>query len=206
MPFDYSKTADPKDFSQPIPDGTLATVLMRLRPGGVGEDGLLKRTASGEAEMLDCEFVIVDGEYAKRKFWDTLILEGATDGQKQMADTNRGRLKKILESARGIKKDMPAEQARALYQASLKDFDGLAFVARIGMRKGEPKKDGSGNWPDKNFLAAAISPDHRDWHPVEQEQPLPFNGGGAAASPASTTATNAPPAGSAPIQPPKWAS
>jgi len=66
MPFDYSQTADPKDFSQPIPDGTLATVLMRIRPGGVGEGNLLKRTTSGEAEMLDCEFVLVDGEHAKR--------------------------------------------------------------------------------------------------------------------------------------------
>ena len=74
---------------------------MRIRPGGVGEGNLLKRTASGEAEMLDCEFVIVDGEFVKRKFWDTFILEGTTDGQREMARTNRGRLKKILESARG---------------------------------------------------------------------------------------------------------
>ena len=203
MPFDYSQTADPKDFSQPVPDGTLATVQMRIRPGGVGEDNLLKRTASGDAEMLDCEFVIVDGEYAKRKFWDTFILEGTTDGQKQMADTNRGRLKKILESARGIKKDMPAEQARPLYNADLKDFDNLMFVARIGMRKGEPKKDGSGNWPDKNFLAAAISPDHRDWHPVTQAPP--FNGGGATSAPTGDGSTPSTSAGSAPITPPAWA-
>jgi len=203
MPFDYSQTADPKDFSQPIPDGTLATVLMRIRPGGVGEDNLLKRTASGDAEMLDCEFVVVDGEFVKRKFRDTFILEGTTDGQKEMAKTNRGRLKKILESARGIKKDMPAEQARALYQASLKDFDNLMFIARIGMRKGEPKKDGSGNWPDKNFLAAAISPDHRDWRPVEQSPP--FNGGGATSTPAGDGSTPSTSAGSAPITPPAWA-
>src|SRR6516225_5051764 len=193
MPFDYSQTADPKDFSQPIPDGTLATVQMRIRPGGVGEDNLLRRTASGDAEMLDCEFVVVDGEFVKRKFWDTFILEGTTDGQKEMAKTNRGRLKKILESARGIKKDMPPEQARPLYKADLKDFDNL-FVAKIGMRKGEPKKDGSGNWPDKNFLAAAVGPDHRHWHPVEQ--PPPFNGGGAAtaaAPPADSASVGAAP-------------
>ena len=176
---------------------------MRVRPGGVGEDNLLKRTASGDAEMLDCEFVVVDGEFVKRKFWDTFILEGTTDGHKQMADTNRGRLKKILESARGIKKDMPAEQARALYQASLKDFDNLMFIARIGMRKGEPKKDGSGNWPDKNFLAAAISPDHRDWRPIEQ--PLPFNGGGATSAPAGDGSAPSTPVGSTPITPPAWA-
>ena len=121
-----------------------------------------------------------------------------------MAETNRGRLKKILESARGIKKDMPAEQARGLYRADLKDFDNLVFVARIGMRKGEPKKDGSGNWPDKNFLAAAVSPDHREWHPVEQ--PVPVNGGGGAAAPSGAMPSDSTTAGAAPITPPKWAS
>jgi hypothetical protein len=206
MPFDYSQTVDPRDFSSPIPDGTVATVQMRIRPGGVGEDGLLKRTANGEAEMLDLEFVVVDGEHAKRKFWDNLVLEGVKPGHQQIAESNRGRLKKILESARGIKKDTPTEQARALYQADLRDFDNLVFVARIGMKKGEPKKDGSGNWPDKNFLAAAISPDHRDWHPVEQSPPFDFNGSGTATASASTASTDAPPAGAAPITPPKWAS
>ena len=99
---------------------------------------------------------------------------------------------------------MPAEQARPLYNADLKDFDNLMFVARVGMRKGEPKKDGSGNWPDKNFLAAAISPDHRDWHPVTQVPP--FDGGGPAATPASAMPPGSTPAGAAPITPPKWAS
>ena len=163
MPFDYSQTADPKDFSQPIPDGTLATVQMRIRPGGVGEGNLLKRTASGDAEMLDCEFVVVDGEYAKRKFWDTFILEGTTDGQKEMAKTNRGRLKKILESARGIKKGDKSEQNLAKYQAGLKDFDNIIFIARVGVRKGAPKNDGSGtSWSDKNYLLAAVTPDQKD--------------------------------------------
>jgi hypothetical protein len=198
MLFDYSQTSDPRDLSELIPHGTLASVLMRLRPGGVGEDGLLKRTSKGDAEMLDCEFVVVDGPYAKRKFRDTLILEGTTPGQQEMASTNRGRLKKILESARGIRPGDTSEQALAKYKAGLKDFDGIPFVARIGLRKGEPKNDGSGDkWPDKNYLAAAIGPDHKDWRPIEQ--PPPFDGGGAGTPPASI------PAGSAPITPPKWA-
>jgi hypothetical protein len=202
MPFDYSQTADPRDFSELIPHGTLASVLMRIRQGGVGEDNLLKRTREGDAEMLDCEFVVVDGEYAKRKFWDSFVLEGTTPGQKEMALTNRGRLKKILESARGIKKGDKSEQNLAKYQAGLKDFDNIIFIARIGQKKGEPKKDGSGNWPDKNYLAAAIGPDHKDWHPVEQ--PPPFDGGGPAAPTGATPASSAP-TGSAPITPPAWA-
>ena len=102
MPFDYSQTADPRDFSEVIPHNTIASVLMRILPGNVGENGLLKRSAKGDAEVLNCEFVVVDGPYAKRKFWDNLLLEGTTPGQQEMANTNRGRLKKILESARGL--------------------------------------------------------------------------------------------------------
>jgi len=193
MLFDYSQTSDPRDLSELIPHNTLASVLMRILPGGVGENGLLKRTAKGDAEALICEFVVVDGPYAKRKFWDTFLLEGTTPGQQEMVLTNRGRLKNILESKKGD----TSEQALAKYKAGLKDFDNIVFIARIGVRKGELKNDGSGDkWPDKNYLAAAIGPEHKDWHPCEQ--PPPFNGGGGAA-PASA------PAGSTPITPPKWA-
>jgi len=201
MPFDYSQAAEPRDFSELIPHNTIATTQMRIRPGNAGPDGLYKRTAKGDAEMLDCEFVVLDGPFAKRKFWDTFILEGTTDGQKEMAKTNRGRLKKILESARGIKKGDTSAENLALYQAEDKDFDNIVFVARVGVRKGEAKNDGSGtSWSDKNYLLAAVTPDQKDWRPIEQ--PVPFNSGGTAAAAAPDSA----PAGTAPITPPKWAS
>jgi hypothetical protein len=204
MPFDYSQTENPRDFSELIPHNTVATVQMRIRPGNVGEGGLLKRTEKGDAEMLDCEFVVVDGPYAKRKFWDNFLLEGTTPGQQEMVLTNRGRLKKILESARGIKPGDASEQARAAYQAGLKDFDQIIFIARIGVRKGEPKNDGSGaNWADKNYLAAAIGPDRKEWHPVEQ--PPPFNGGGSAAAPTGSPSVPAGTGSATPITPPAWA-
>src|SRR5262249_43745133 len=130
---------------------------------------------------------------------------GTTGGQQDMVQTNGGRLKQILESAHGIKPGDASERARKVYSASLKDFDNLIFIAKIGVRKGGPKNDGSGeSWSDKNVLAAAIGPEHKEWHPVEQ--PPPFNGGGAgaaAAPPAAAPANSAP--GSAPIPPPKWA-
>jgi hypothetical protein len=202
MPFDYSQTDDPRDFSELIPHGTIATVQLRIRPGNAGPGGIYKRTAKGDAEMIDGEFVVVDGPYAKRKFWDTFMLVGTTPGQQEMIKTNRGRLKKILESARGIRKGDTSEQARAAYQAEDKDFDNIIFIAKIGVRKGEPKNDGSGtSWSDKNYLASAVGPDEKDWRPIEQ--PLPFNGGGAttaAAAPASAPAGSSP----GPIPPPAW--
>src|SRR6516165_8105311 len=207
MPFDYSQAAEPRDFSELIPHNTIVTAQMRIRPGNAGPDGLYKRTAKGDAEMLDCEFVVLDGPYVKRKFWDNFLLAGSTDGQKEMVLTNRGRLKKILESARGIKKNDTSPENLALYQAEDKDFDNIIFVARVGLRKGEPKNDGSGtSWSDKNYLLTAITPDQKDWQPVEQ--PPPSNGGGAGATVAreNTASGDAPPAGSTPIPPPKWAS
>jgi len=180
MPFDYSQAAEPRDFSELIPHNTIVTTQMRIRPGNAGPDGLYKRTAKGDAEGLDSEFVVLDGPYVKKKFWDFFLLAGTTDGQKEMVVTNRGRLKKILESARGIKKGDTSAENLAKYQAEDKEFDNIIFIARVGVRKGEPKNDGSGtSWSDKNYLLAAVGPEDKNWHPIEQ--PVPFNGGGAGA-------------------------
>jgi len=71
-------------------------------------------------------------------------------------------------------------------------------MGKIGIEKGRPKNDGTGeNWSDKNILAAVITPDKKEWHP--SEQPPPFNGGGAASS-------STPPQSAPPIQRPGWAS
>ena len=201
MPFDYS-TAPPQRAVDLIPAGTVATVIIHIRPGNAGEDGILKRSQKGDCEMLDIEYVVVDGEHARKKFWENQIIVGTTQGQKDMADAYCRTRKKILQSARGIKEGDQSPQARAAYMAELKDFDGLMFMAKIGIEKGKPKNDGSGeNFADRNVLAAVITPDSADWHPVAQAPP--FNGGGAAApsSPSAEASTLSNP----PIAPPDWA-
>ena len=65
MQYDYSDAPPPRG-PELIPLGTIATVVVHIRPGGVGEDGLLKRSSKGDCEMLDLEFVLVDGDYARR--------------------------------------------------------------------------------------------------------------------------------------------
>ncbi len=200
MPYDYSSAPPSRD--ELIPAGTIASVQMRIRPGNAGEDGLLKRSAKGDCEMLDCEFVLVDGPYSRRKFRTNLVLEGTTAGHAQAVEISRGVLRGILESARNIRPDDMSDQARTRRMADLKDFDSIVFVARIGVEKGKPKKpaDGTGDYPDKNVIAGIITPDKKEWHAVDQ--PPPFNGGGAgvAASP-SSPATPAPG-----VTKPSWAS
>jgi len=67
MPFDYSD-APPPQFEL-IPHGTIATVVLHIRAGNAGEDGMLKRSKDGSCEMLDCEFAVTDGPFKGRKFW-----------------------------------------------------------------------------------------------------------------------------------------
>ena len=194
MPYDYTD-APPPQFEL-IPHGTVATVVLHIRAGNVGEDGMLKRSKDGGCEMLDCEFVVADGPFKGRKFWEYWILEGTTPGHAKSADINRGTLKAILDSALGLKPDDASPQARAARTVSLKQFEGITFIAKIGVEKGGAKKDGSGDWPDKHILAGVITPDRREWHPVEQ--PPPFNGGG-------TPSTATPPSSTPPIARPGWA-
>ena len=197
MAYDYTEAPSQREIEL-IAHGTVATVSLKIRAGGAGDGGLLKRSAKGDCEMLDLEFVVVDGPHTRRKFWEYLILAGTTDGHGKAADMSRGTLRAIIESARGIKPDDVSPQARQARTVELKDIDGMTFVAKIGIEKGKARNDGSGeNYPDKNVLAAVITPDKHDWHPVEQ--PPPFNGGGSGSGGAT------PPA-STPIAKPAWAS
>ena len=199
--YDYSVAPPPRGFEL-IPHGTIATVVLHIRPGGVGEDGLLKRSQEGDCDMLDIEYVIVDGPYARRKVWQYQIINGTTDGQKDMAETYRGLRKQILQSARNIMPSDTSPQARVAYLADLKDFDGLMCMVKIGIEKGKPIKDRPGeNYDDKNIIAAVITPDKKEYRPVEQSPPFNGGGSGAAAPPSS-----APPSAAPPIERPKWAS
>lgn len=203
MAFDYTEAPPPRDLEL-IPHGTVATVQINVRAGGAGEDGLLKRSAKGDCEMLDLELVLVDGPFARRKFWERMILVGTTDGHAKATEFKRGRLRTILESARGIKSDDLSSQARAARTAELRDFDGMRFMAKVGIEKGKSKNDGSGeNYPDKNILAAVVTPDRSDWHKVEQQaQQAPSAPSNSGAPPAA----NSTPATVAPISKPQWAS
>jgi len=196
MPYDFTD-APPPQFDL-IPQDTTANVSMHIRAGNAGEDGLLKRSKNGDCEMLDIEFVVLDGTFKGRKFWQYMILEGTTDGHEQAAARNRGTLKAILDSALGLKPNDVSAEARARRTVSLKQFEGMCFMAKIGIEKGGAKNDGSGgSWPDKNCLAGIITPDKTNWKPIEQ--PPPFDGG-SAPSAAPSGASSA-----APVERPDWA-
>lgn len=146
-----------------IPDGTIVNVHMTVRPGNSGEGGWLKRSKAGDSQALDCEFTVLDGAYAKRKFWSLMTMEGTTEGHAKAAEISAARLRAILESVNGIRPDDESPNAAVKRRVnSLGEFDGVRFVAKVGIEKG---KDG---YKDKNSLAAVITPDRKDWSKVEQ--------------------------------------
>ena len=94
--------------------------------------------------MLDLEFVVVDGPQERRKFWENMVINGTTDGHAKAAEISRGKLRAIIECARGIKPNDMGAEARKARTVELSDFDGLRFIAKIGIEKGKPKNDGTG--------------------------------------------------------------
>jgi hypothetical protein len=167
MPFDYSDA--PEQRGGLIPASTVATLQMKIRPGNAGEGGLLTRSKDGGCEMLDLELTVVDGPHIKRKLWERMVLNGTTRGHEEAVNISHGKLRAILESARGVKPDDMSEEARKARTAELTDFDGLRFIARIGVEKGKPRNDGTGeSYSDRNVIATIITPDKKGWHTVEQ--------------------------------------
>jgi hypothetical protein len=179
-----------------IPANTICTLQLTIRPGGAGDGGCLKRSADGQSEGLDCEFVVVDGPYAKRKIWHLFTLRGTTEGHAIAGDISRRMLRAIVESALGIRPDDTSEAAQAKRDGSLSGaqyLDGLRFVARLGVR---PPKDG---YAEKNTIVEVITPGRREWKQPEQ---LGRNFNKPSSGATSTATTQAPADG---VPRPKWA-
>jgi hypothetical protein len=163
MAYDFND-ADSQRTGELIPDGTAVPVHMTLRPGGAGDEGWLKMTKRGDGMMLDAEFTVVEGEYARRKFWSLFTVDGTTDGQKTAVSITRSRIRAMLESARGIDPTDESDKAVSGRRIeSFADLDGLRFWAVVGLEKGT---DG---YKDKNVLKAVITPDRREWSKLAQD-------------------------------------
>jgi hypothetical protein len=177
-----------------MPDGTICTTQLTIRPGGAGENGWLKKSANGAAEGLDCELTVTEGPYAKRKVFQWMVLSGTTPGHEEAAEITRRFLRALLESAYGIRPDDQSDAAKAARSVTgWGDFDQLRFIVRVGVR---PPENG---YPAKNIIREVITPDKSVWKQPEQ---LPRDQLGKAASPANGSAASAPAAAPTPTSTP----
>lgn len=193
MSFDFNDADKASGGFDLIPANTVAPMILTIRPGAAGADGWLKKSASSDAEMLDCEFVITGGPFRNRKLWQNMVVSGGKvdeAGKSKAGNITRSMLRSILESARGIRADDDSEVARkSRMVGGYGDFSGLEFVGKIGVEKG------TGGYSDKNKLLAAVGP--------ESAQYAEAKGGGGSAAPAASGGGGKPPTQNSSV--PAWA-
>jgi hypothetical protein len=194
-----------------IHDGTFAKIKLATRPGGVNgavpmDAGLLKASNSSDAKMLDCEFTVIEGPFARRKFWQNFTVAGGKvdeKGQSKGWNISKSAFRAMVDSALGLDpKDMsPAVKQKRLIQG-LKQLDGIVFAARIMI---EPAT--SPQYSDSNKLANVVLPGEPQYAAIMRGESVPpepvkakprkgspdTNG-----SPAPAWATQAAPAAAAP--------
>jgi hypothetical protein len=144
-----------------IPKGTVAKVRMTIKPGGYDDPnqgwtgGYATQSFETGSIYLSCEFVVLEGEFARRKMWSNVGLHSA----KGPAWGNMGRtfVRAALNSARNIRPQDNSPQATAARRiAGFHELDGLEFVARIDV-----EKDGRGDL--RNVVKNPVEPDHPDY-------------------------------------------
>ena len=132
--FDFNSASEQTSFDL-IPKGTLVRVRMTIRPGGFDDasqgwtGGYATRNDNTGSVYLNCEFVVMDGEFARRKMWSLIGLHSPKGPE--WANMGRTFVKAILNSARGVHPgdNSPAAQnARRI--SGFADLDGIEFVAR----------------------------------------------------------------------------
>jgi hypothetical protein len=171
-----------------IPENTVARAVLSIRPGGAGDGGWMKTSAAGGL-MIDTEWTIIDGPFAKRKIWKYMSLS------EKAAPITMRQLRAAIEGHHGLKPEDMSEAAQAKRRVSLDQLSGIEACILIGIEAG------TNGYEAKNTLKAVIAPG---------EGKYIARGSAPAAAPAlASVAAFAPaPAAAAPaaVNKPAWAS
>jgi hypothetical protein len=150
-----------------IPANTIAKVRLVLKPGNDFSDPFLTRSKNGDSAYLDCEFIILEGQFARRKIFDKIGISGVDN----WVNMGKARIRAILESAKNINpKDISEAAVTARKISSFEDLDGLEVIIRIGI-----KSDKSGSYPDKNRVLSIITPDNELYQVYASPADIPWS-------------------------------
>ena len=151
-----------------IPANTIAKARLVLKPGNDYNDPMLTRSKSNsDTAYLNCEFIILEGQYVKRKIFDKIGIEGSD----VWVNMGKARIRAILESARGVNpKDMSEMAIQARQINSFDDLNGLDIVIKIGI-----EHDRNGLYQDKNRVASIITPEHISYNEYMNGQDIPWS-------------------------------
>lgn len=158
--FDFNSASEQTSFDL-IPKSTLVRVRMTVKPGGHDDaaqgwtGGYATRNASTGSVYLNCEFVVTDGAYARRKMWSLIGLHSPKGPE--WASMGRTFVKAILNSARNVHpgdSSPSAQNARRI--SGFADLDGIEFLGKVDWEKDQ-------NGEDKSVIKAAVTPDNKDY-------------------------------------------
>ena len=196
MTFDMNDVA-PQQSSGLIPDGTFAKLTMSIRKGGVDgmsevDRGLLKPSnqPGSDVRMIDAEFTVVEGPFARRKFWQNFTVQGGKvdeQGQSVGWKIAKSQFRSMIDSALGLNPEDMSEEAKAKRMLrGLADLDGITFVAKIQI---ETSRNPA--YKDANKLDHVVLPTAPQWHKVMAGEVVPAQPSNrqraAAATPAPAT-------------------
>lgn len=148
-----------------IPDKTYARIHMSIRPGDtVGpdpQDGMiLTQSKSSDVKMLNCEFTVVNGQCAKRKFWQNLTVSGGTLDDKGVSkgwNITKSMLRSMVDSALGLSPDDESDAAKQKRRFNgFRELNHIEFAARIDVVPGGKNPEG-GTYQDKNAIGAILT-------------------------------------------------
>lgn len=164
MTWNDFNSADDQNGFDIIPKGTLVKVRLSIRPGGYDDasqgwtGGYATQSHTTGSVYLNCEFVVLDGPYAKRKMWSLIGLHSPKGPE--WANMGRAFVKGILNSASGYHpSDSSAQAQQARRIQGFADLDGIEFVAKVDLDKDQYGEA-------KNVIKTAITPDHKDYAAV----------------------------------------
>lgn len=194
MTFDMNDVM-PQQSGDLVPDGTFAKVTMSIRKGGVDgmsevDRGLLKSSnqPGSDVRMVDAEFTVAEGPFARRKFWQNFTVQGGKldeQGQSVGWKIAKSQFRAMIDSALGLNPEDMSEAAKAKrVLRGLADLDGITFVAKIQV---EPNRNPA--YKDANKLDHVVLPTAPEWQKVMAGEQVPAQPSNrprpAAAAPAS---------------------
>lgn len=199
---DFNDAEQQQDFDL-IPKGTIARLRLTVKPGGYDDPGqgwiggYATQSYDTGSVYLACEFVVLEGEFARRKVFSNIGLHSPKGSAwEQMG---RSFIRAVLNSARNVHpKDASPQASAARRIKGFHELDGIEFIGRIDV-----EKDTKGEL--RNVVKLAIEPGQPEYTPGLPSKASGGGTSGAPAHPAPSYPTPTPPPRPPVAGKPSWA-
>lgn len=159
-----------------IADGVFSRLKLTIRPGGTNgavpmDAKLLKASERSDALMLNCELTLLDGPFARRKFWQNFTVAGGKRDEKSESigwNITKSSFRAMIDSAIGLDPKDESQAAREKRKLEgLRQLEGIVFAARIMI---EPETPGHAA---SNRIANIVVPGEAEYAKIMAGQPVP---------------------------------